>query len=190
MVVAGNAEKFTTQERKTSLNSAFNSARDVEREELKEENRLQRQCARPWPNTLSPGTPDRDVCCGHRSTQKAGGVAKPERKFRGDIEGPGRVREGRPKPKSPAGASTATPNGVPRMYKTGDPELGLDVSKLNAFAAMQARGIPYYPPSSAPAPPLLPLLPASSCARRYPSRAGDHDRDGLRRGSGRRGGGR
>ena len=48
MVVAGNAEKFTTQERKTSPKySAFNSARDVEREELKEENRLQRQCARP-----------------------------------------------------------------------------------------------------------------------------------------------
>lgn len=172
MVVAGNAEKFTTQERKTSLNSAFNSARDVEREELKEENRLQRQCARPWPNTLSPGTPDRDVCCGHRSTQKAGGVAKPERKFRGDIEGPGRVREGRPKPKSPAGASTATPNGVPRMYKTGDPELGLDVSKLNAFAAMQAGGIPH-PPSSLPPPSLLrpssaPAAPAACIIMRTP----------------------
>ena len=64
-------------------------------------------------------------------TQNVGGVDK---KCRGDIEGPGRVREGRP---NPAGASTATPNGVRRVYKAGDPELGLDVSKLNAYAAMQ-----------------------------------------------------
>ena len=73
---------------------------------------------------------------------------QPDKKFRGDIEGPGRVREGRP---NPAGASTATPNGVHRVYKAGDPELGLDVSKLNAYAAMQAAVASH--PSSTPAPP-------------------------------------
>ena len=74
---------------------------------------------------------------------------QPDKKFRGDIEGPGRVREGRP---NPAGASTATPNGIHRVYKAGDPELGLDVSKLNAYAAMQApcRPLPL-PPSAAAA---------------------------------------
>jgi len=41
MVVAGNAAKFTTR----SSSEQFNSARNVEREELKEENRLMRQCA-------------------------------------------------------------------------------------------------------------------------------------------------
>ena len=58
------------------------------------------------------------------------------------------------------------------MYKTGDPELGLDVSKLNAFAAMQAGGVPY-PPSSLPAPPLLrpcsaPAAPAACIIMRTP----------------------
>ena len=89
-----------------------------------------------------PCAPDRDVRHRHRVTQQ------PDKKFRGDIEGPGRVREGRP---NPAGASTATPNGVHRVYKAGDPELGLDVSKLNAYAAMQAAVASH--PSSAPAPP-------------------------------------
>ena len=88
-------------------------------------------------------------------------MGKPK-KFRGNIEGPGRVREGRPKP---AGASTATPNGVHRVYKTGDPELGLDVSKLNAFAAMQAAASHTL---SAPSllRPLPPMPSASPCPRR------------------------
>lgn len=75
-----------------------------------------------------------------RYRHRSGVVPLPEKKFRGDIEGPGRVREGRP---NPAGASTATPNGVHRVYKAGDPELGLDVSKLNAYAAMQAAVAPH-----------------------------------------------
>ena len=181
MVVAGNAAKFTTQ----SSSEQFNSARNVEREELKEENRLMRQCTCLQPSTLSPGTPDRNVCCGHRSTQNAGGVVstKPDKKFRGDIEGPGRVREGRPKS---AGASTATPNGVHRVYKTGDPELGLDVSKLNAFAAMQASRTLSAPsllrPSSVPSRPCRLHRHAHAA---HPPHAGDHEGDGLRRGSGR-----
>ena len=43
MVVAGNAAKFASQGRKSG--DEFNSARNVEREELNEENRLRRQCA-------------------------------------------------------------------------------------------------------------------------------------------------
>ena len=44
MVVAGNAAKFTTQGR-TLPSEQINSARNVEREELKEENRRRRHCA-------------------------------------------------------------------------------------------------------------------------------------------------
>ena len=43
MVVAGNAAKFASQGRVST--DEFNSARNVEREELNEENRLRRQCA-------------------------------------------------------------------------------------------------------------------------------------------------
>lgn len=43
MVVAGNAAKFSSYRWKSS--EEFNSARNIEREELKEENRLRRQCA-------------------------------------------------------------------------------------------------------------------------------------------------
>ena len=44
MVVAGNAAKFTTQGR-TLPSEQINSARNVEREELTEENRRRRHCA-------------------------------------------------------------------------------------------------------------------------------------------------
>ena len=84
--------------------------------------------------------------------QADGTTAAREKKFRGDIEGPGRAREVRPKPQ---GASTSTPSAATpsTLYKMGDPELRLDVSKLNAYAAMQAPCRPLPPPPASGAPP-------------------------------------
>ena len=150
----GNAEKFQGKE----AGAVFNSAREVDREEFK----LERQCApaarahprclyrSPRTSPIAPTTstpvprarpPPPDPSRKTLEKLDANGNPVKEKKFRGDVDGPGREARGQiiKKEKNHTGSVTSTPQtGPKRMYKMGDAELRLDVAKLNAYDAMQA----------------------------------------------------